>query len=173
MKRILCVGILMALLTGCASQQTFETITDVQDQPVEAQMQQVLLELPPGAQLQTMEPDSTDKLYLCNGFTVCLQTIQSGDLDKTLRAVTGYGEEELTLMQTTTAEGTRYRCVWAAAGEGQTQVGKTCIVDDGRYHYALTVMVPEETAGELSQTVATVMDSFQVVDAELNLNTGS
>lgn len=173
MKKIICIVMLMLLLTGCASQPTFETVADLQDQQVAAAMQQVLLELPAGAQMQTMQPDSTDKLYLCDGFTVCLQTLAAGDLDKTLRATTGYGKDDLTLMQMATTEGKRYRCVWAAAGEGQTQVGKTCIVDDGHYHYVLTVMVPEDTAGQLAEKVAAVMDSFQVVDADLNLSTGS
>lgn len=171
MRRILCFGLLVLLLTGCGAQPTFETVGDLQVTEDTPPVQQVLLELPKDAQLQTAGTDSLDKLYLCDGFTVSLQTLEAGDLDRTLRSTTGYGRQELTLLQTSGAEQERYRCVWATAGEGQTQVGKTCIVDDGSYHYVLTVLVPEEDAGELAAQVKNLMDSFQVVDPALS--TGS
>ena len=171
MKKILCFAVLAVLLTGCASEPALETVADEPLQAVTAPVQQILLDLPESAKLEAMGAESQDKLYLCDGFTVSVQTMDAGDLDRTLRTATGYGAEDLTLMRTATATGKCYRCVWAAAGEGQTQVGKTCIVDDGNYHYVLTVMVPEADAGKLSQQVQSVLDSFQVVDAELS--TGS
>ena len=171
MKKILCFAALAVLLTGCTSKPALETVADEPVQVVTAPVQQILLDLPENAKLEAMGSESQDKLYLCDGFTVNVQTVEAGDLDKTLRAATGYGKEDLTLMRTATAAGKCYRCVWAAAGEGQTQVGKTCIVDDGNYHYVLTVMVPEADAGKLFQQVQSVLDSFQVVDAQLS--TGS
>lgn len=171
MKKILCLAVLVTLLTGCGAAPTLETIADEPLQTVSAPVQHILLDLPESAKLEAMGSDSEDKLYLCDGFTVSVQTMEAGDLDRTLRTATGYGKEDLTLMQTVTAQGKCYQCVWAAAGEGQTQVGKTCIVDDGSYHYVLTVMVPEADAGKLSQQVQSVMDSFQVVDADFS--TGS
>lgn len=169
MKRILIVALLVMLLTGCGAEPTFETVADQPDLQVSAQPKQILLELPKDAKLQTGEQG--DKLYLCDGFTVSLQTVEAGDLDKTLRTTTGYNREDLTLMQMQGTDGKHYRCVWAAAGEGQTQVGKTYIVDDGNYHYVLTVMVPEETAGQLASQLQDIADSFQIVDGEFS--TGS
>lgn len=171
MKKILCLVLLALLLAGCGAEPTFETIGDLQVQTASAPAQQIFLDLPKNAKLETMGAQGQDKLYLCDGFTVSVQTLEAGDLDRTLRSATGYGKEELTLMQTGAADSKIYRCVWAAAGEGQTQVGKTCIVDDGSYHYVLTVMVPEEDAGRLNEQVQSVLDSFQVVDADLS--TGS
>lgn len=171
MKKILCLALLVTLLTGCGASPALETIADEPVQSVSATAQQILLDLPSNAKLEAMGSETQDKLYLCDGFTVSVQTVEAGDLDRTLRTATGYGAEELTLMQTATAAGKCYRCVWAAAGEGQTQVGKTCVVDDGSYHYVLTVMVPEADAGKLAEQVQSVLDSFQVVDAQLS--TGS
>ena len=171
MKKILCLAMLVTLLAGCASAPTMETIADEPLQTVSAPAQQILLDLPENAKLEAMGSDSEDKLYLCDGFTVSVQTMETGDLDRTLRSATGYGKEDLMLMQTATAQGKCYQCVWAAAGEEQTQVGKTCIIDDGSYHYVLTVMVPEADAGKLSEQVQLVLDSFQVVDADFS--TGS
>ena len=169
MKKILCLVLLIPLLVGCGATPAMETIADTPDQAVSAPVQQILLDLPGSATLETADSQSQDKLYLCDGYTVAVQTMEAGDLDRTLRNATGYGREDLTLMQTADPAGQCYRCVWASAGEGQTQVGKTCIIDDGSYHYVLTVMMPEKSAGELSVQVQQLMDSFQVVDPEFNI----
>ena len=171
MKRILWVGLLGLLLTGCSAQPTFETVDDMQVVAEAPQVQQVLLELPKEAQLQTAGIDSMDKLYLCDGYTVSVQIMEAGDLDKTLRSTTGYGREALTVMQTMAPTGECYQCVWATAGEGQTQVGRTCILDDGNYHYALTVLTPEKDSGALATQVQNLLDSFRIVDP--SISTGS
>ena len=169
MKRMLFIVLLAMMLTGCGAAPTFETVADQPDVEIAVQPQKILLELPKDAVVQTAEQG--DALYLCDGFTVSVQTMEAGDLDSTLRSTTGYGKEELTLIQMEGADGTHYRCVWATTGEGQTQVGKICIVDDGNFHYVLTVMIPEESAGQLAAQVQSVMESFQIVDADFS--TGS
>lgn len=173
MKKCMLVAAVMLLLSGCGAEETFETIGDVQAQPVSATVQQVLLELPEDAQLQTAQETGTDKLYLGEDYTVSLQTLEAGDLDATLRATTGYGADQLTLMQTDASDGKRYHCAWTTAGEGQTQVCRTCIIDDGSYHYVLTVMLSEETAGQLREQTEDIFQSFRVVAGEVDLNTGS
>ena len=164
---------LALLLSGCGSQPVLETIADEQVQSVSAQVQQILIELPPDAGMQTMQSDDGAKLYLCDGFTVTVQTFEAGDLDGTLRSATGYGRQALELIETADETGKRYQCVFTTTGEGQTQVGRACVVDDGSFHYVLTVLAPEENAGSLSEQIQTVMDSFRVVSADFPINTGS
>ena len=151
------IGVALLLLSGCSPQKTMETVTDVYIQP-QQQPQQILLELPQYSYVPVMEAGETDKMYLCDGYTVCIQTLESGDLDRTLRQVTGYNRQQLQLQQI----GDRYQCVYAAAGEEQTQVGRTCIIDDGAYHYALTVMAPAEQAGTLREEIQQIFQSFNV-----------
>jgi VCBS repeat-containing protein len=62
-------------------------------------------------------------------------------------------------MHTKQAETDRYESVWSAVGEGEDQVGRLVILDDGNYHYAVTVMAPAETAGELTKTWQKLLNS--------------
>lgn len=158
MKKYLAgIGAALLLLSGCTAQTDVETVTDVYAQPPQ-QPQQILLELPQYSYVPVMEAGETDKMYLCDGYTVCVQTLEGGNLDRTLRQVTGYGRQQLQLQRI----GDRYQCVWSAAGEEQTQVGRSCIIDDGAYHYALTVMAPEAQAGALREEIQSIFQSFGV-----------
>lgn len=165
--------VIALLLAGCGAQQTLETISDVYAQPVSASIQQVIVDVPQDAGVAVLQSDDTGKLYLCDGYTVTVQTMEAGDLEKTLRTVTGYSKEELSILQTQQENVKRYECVWTAAGEAETQVGRACVLDDGDYHYTVTVMAGESLAGELSQTWKELFDSFRLVGPEVDLNTGS
>lgn len=165
--------VIALLLTGCGAQQTLETVSDVYVQPVSATVQQVIVDVPQDASVAVLQNDEAGKLYLCDGYTVTVQTMEAGDLEKTLRTVTGYSKEELRILRTQQENVKRYECVWTAAGEAEPQVGRACVLDDGDYHYIVTVMAGESLAGELSQTWQEVFDSFRLVGPEVDLNTGS
>lgn len=167
---ILCVAL---LLSGCGAEPTFETVADVDAAPVSAQAQQILLELPDSAQVPALQSEEAGTIYFCDEITVSVQTLAAGDLDRTLLSTTGYSKDALQLMQSYAPEGKCYECVWTSTGEGEMQVGRTRIIDDGSFHYVLTVMVPEGKAGALQEQVQPVLDSFRVVDADFDLNTGS
>lgn len=152
------------LLSGCGAQETFETVSDVAVQSVSTAARQVLLTLPEEAAVCVFEDAQTGSLYLCDGYSISLQTLQGGDLDRTLRAVTGYGREQLTLMQTAQPDAKRYECVWSAAGEGEDQVGRAVILDDGSYHYVLSAMAGESSAGDLTETWQEIFRSFGLTD---------
>ena len=171
MKRYL-AGILVSLLvlSGCGNAVDLETVNDVYIQP-EEQPQQVLLELPQLTYVPVLQSEGQDRLYLCDGYTVCIQTLAGGDLDRTLRTVTGYGSQNLQLQKMQNGEHTRYLCVYSAAGEGQTQIGRTCILDDGSFHYALTVLASEARAGALKEQIQSVFNSFDLTPEPIN--TGS
>ena len=169
-----CWIIIAALLhSGCGAQETWETVADVYVQPVSADMQQLLVDVPQDAHAEAMQNDTGGKLYLCDGFTVSVQTLESGDLEKTLRTVTGYSREALTLIQTQQEDMKRYECVWTAAGEGETQVGRTCVLDDGNYHYVLSAMAAESAAPALQEAWEDMFASCCLLDPDVNLNTGS
>lgn len=163
-KRWMALPLAALLLTGCGVQDTFETVSDVAVQSVSAAARQVLLTLPEEAAVCVFENAQTGSLYLCDGYSISLQTLQGGDLDRTLRTVTGYGKDQLTLMQTEQQGLKRYACVWSAAGEGEDQVGRAVILDDGSYHYVLTAMAAESNAGDLTQTWQEIFDSFGITD---------
>ena len=158
MKKLCILLCLLLMLTGC-SQQTFETVTDLhQDGPL-PQAKSICLELPQEAAAPTMESEESGKLYLCDGYSIAVQTLSSGDLDGTLRQLTGFSRDALTVMERKIGDISRYDCVWTAAGEGQEQTCRCMVLDDGSYHYAVTVMADSVDAGDLQQTWQSILGS--------------
>lgn len=175
MKKLLVLLPMILLLAGCGSQETFETVTDnpMQQVSMVPEAQQVVLELPENTKMQTMQNDGTGKLYFCDNFFITVQTVESGDLDGTLRSCTGFSQSQLRLIRTESQGAKCYECVWASAGEGQEQVGRLCLLDDGNYHYVVTAMADAENAGALQNTWQRLFDSVQLLPADLNLDTAS
>ncbi len=164
---------MMMFLTGCGVQETFETLSDAYIQPVSAPAWQMILDVPQDASVTVLQGENAEKIYLCDGYTVTVQTFASGDLQTTFRTLTGYEKEELTLMQTKQDGAKRYECVWVSAGEGENQVGRACLLDDGNYIYAVTAMTGESKAGELMEVWKEMFDSFRLASPDAELNTGS
>lgn len=174
MLKICCLfWVIILFLTGCRAQETFETMDDSFVQIVSATPQTVLLDLPEDIAVAAMESEDAGTIYLCDGYTITFQIAQSGDLEKTLRETTGFSESNLTVLKWEVEGIKRYECVWTAIGEGEEQIGRACILDDGNCHYILTVMTPASTAGKLQETWNNLKNSFHLTDAAINLNTGS
>lgn len=123
------------LLTGCSqSQDTFEYVTDVQEAPIPV-MREVYVDLPEEAAAPVSETENC-AIYECQDYEICVQTLSSGNLDSSIRTLTGYDRDRLTMMQTKKDGLSCYQFVWACAGD---QVGRGLILDDGNYHYCVTV----------------------------------
>lgn len=159
MKKCWIVLVMAAFLSGCGSQETFETVTDTVVVPVMAQMAELQVALPEEAAMPSMENGDTGKLYLCDGYTITVHTEPAGDLEKTLLQSTGFSGDRLTVMKTERGGIDRYECVWSAAGEGGDQVGRAVILNDGSYHYVVTVMADFSVAGELTEEWQKILDS--------------
>lgn len=162
MKKCWLILVLAVFLTGCGAQETFETVSDIYDAPAMAQMRQLEIALPKEAAVPSMENEDAGKIYLCNGYTLTVQTLAGGDLDRTMRQLTGFGREQLTVMETQVEGIDRYACVWSAAGEGGDQIGRAVILDDGSYHYAVTVMADSASAGELAEIWQEILKSAKL-----------
>ena len=102
MKKWCLMMALAMLLCGCGGAQTFETVADELVMNASAQPREILLTLPEETLLPAMETEQ-GTLYLCDGYDVAVQTMEGGNLDATVRQVSGFGKEDLTIMQTTLA----------------------------------------------------------------------
>ncbi len=160
MKKIGAWILLAALLTGCGAQQTFETVADEQLLPVSAAIREISLSLPKEAGSPVMQTEEGSRLYLCDGYSLTVQTAEGGDLNRTLTAATGFTRQQLQILQTQRGDAKCYETVWTSAGESGPQVGRLCILDDGSYHYVLTAMAEEAVAGSLQQTWNGLFSSF-------------
>ena len=121
-----------------------------------ATCREIQLQLPKEATAPVLQSQEGGKLYLCDGYTLTVQTLSAGDIDRTMREVTGFSKDQLTVMETEQMDFRRYDC--AAAEEGE-QVARTVILDDGNYHYAVTVMADFASAGELANTWQSLLAS--------------
>ena len=171
-KKFFLFLMLPLLLVGCGEQPVLEMVNDEQVQSVAAPMHQMLVDLPKEAAAPTMETE-TGKLYICDSFTVSQQTLSGGDLAKTVKSISGFERDELKIMQTNWENAKRYDFVWTAAGEGETQVCRACILDDGNYHYVLTATADASNGGQLQLVWREMFDSFRLVSPEMPLDTGS
>ena len=167
--KVLCVLLALLLFSGCAARETFETVSDWYYEPaISAGMIQVSL---PGDAAVLASSDDGGSVYLCEGYILCLQTLTSGDLDKTLRMVTGFGANRLQLIQTNQSGITRYDFVWAAAGEDGDQLCRGAILDDGNFHYTLSVMSDADEAEDYIEIWDKIFASFsqkQTENAEIS-----
>ena len=166
MKKVCILLVLVALLSGCAVQPAWETVFDQLETPVMAQMRQLDVALPKEATAPTLQSEDAGALYLCDGYTLSIQTMSAGDLDATMRSLSGFSKDQLTVMTTEKHGIRRYDCVWSAAGEGGDQVARAVILDDGNYHYAVTVMADFASAGDLADTWKDILDSVKFSDTD-------
>lgn len=140
------IVLLALLLTGCGA--NYEQVQDVYATQALGAPAELLVSLPPDA---TVLGESGGTIWLCDGYTAAADTLEAGNLDATLRAVTGYGREQLEVMALEDGALKRYECVWISAGEGGDQVARTVVLDDGNYHYCLTLQTQAESAGALRE----------------------
>lgn len=159
-KRWLCLLSFVMVLMGCSPTKTYETLGTVSPEPEKAPIMEIGLEVPEDASTHVMGTQNQGKIYFAPDYTLCLQVVDAGDLNRTLLKCTGFERERLELMETKMPHYKRYEAVWTGVGEGGDHVGRIAVLDDGNYHYVLTAMAPAQSAGDLSQTWQPIFQSF-------------
>lgn len=162
MKKYLWILLPVLLLCGCKGQETMETIADEILLPVMAQPRDISVELPGETALPVVENDA-GRLYLCDEYEIVLQTLDAGDLDRTMQTLSGMAREDLTVMETLAEDVTRYEFVWTSAGERGEQLGRAVVLDDGAYHYCLSVLRNAEKADKSQTNWNRVFQSFRLI----------
>lgn len=173
MKKVFVFLLCVLLLTGCGGKETLETVADIQTAPVMAAAQRIQVQLPPELSTPVLQSEQTGTLYLCDDYSVTVQTVESGDLNKTIRNATGIKKEELQILQTQKDNVKCYQWVWTANGESGIQVGRGCILDDGVYHYVLTALADESSAGKVRPVWQEIFSSYCLATEREPVSTGS
>lgn len=162
MKVLAVLLCLMALLSGCAK-EVFETVDDPDDVQAMASAATLLVDLPASAAAPVME-GASGKLYFCDDYELMIETLTSGNLDATLRTLTGFSREELQLLETRRCGVTCYEGAWTAAGEAGDQVGRVMVLDDGCYHYCISFLTAAEVAAACTAEWQSVLDSVALTE---------
>lgn len=164
MKKCVVWMMVALLLTGCAAEPVYENIGDVwaNSEPV-GSPGTIEFSLPDGAQMEVLE-DSDSKCYTVGEWEIWTQVYPGGDVRSTMEQETGIGGDALTIIERQTQEMSLYETAWSTTGEDGMKVGRTAVLDDGTYHYCVSVMVPETDAGEAGEFYNQILDSVTVSD---------
>ncbi len=157
MKKWMMLWICLGMLSGCAG-PTFETLGRVDHvSATQPPMGQFLLQLPKEAAVLSSAGENS--LYICDGYTLALQTFSAGDLNATVRLISGYSLDQLTVIESG-AQVKRYDLAWTAVGETGHQICRAAILSDGLYHYTLTLMADAEQVVLTREAWEQVLSSF-------------
>lgn len=165
MKKCVMWIVMALLLTGCAAEPVYETIGDVcgNSEPV-GSPGTMDFALPDGAQMEVLEEDDDCKSYAVGEWEIWTEVYTGGDLSATIEQVTGLGAEALTVIESPAQELACHETVWSTTGEDGVKVGRTAVLDDGAYHYCISVMVPEEDAAEVGDFFSQILQSVTISD---------
>lgn len=152
----------LLLISGCAAAETFEYVTDEPVQPAVANPREVYFQLAQDPVMPAMETDG-GQLYLCGDYDVMVQTLPGGDLDGTVKQVSGFSMEDLTLIQTASGETDKYEFVWTGSSEEGELIGRATILDDGHYHYVLSSTVSANLIEEYQEIWNGIFESFKLI----------
>ena len=162
MKKAVSVLLIALLLTGCAARETYETVADAQAVPAMANPRDISVRLPEDAVAPVLDGEG-EQVYLSDDYEIVVEILESGDLTETIRALSGYDRDHLTVMETYLDGVSRYEFVWACAGEMEDRIGRAVVLDDGDYHYCLS-LVRDASTTEGSQIVwDDIFSSFTLV----------
>lgn len=162
MKKFWIMLPLVLLLQGCGAEAAMETISDELVQPVMASPRQITVHLPDDTVAPVLESDQ-EQVYLCQDYEIVVETLSSGDLNETVRRISGYEKEKLTVVKTEQDAADRYEFVWVSAGEEGERLGRAVILDDGNYHYCLSVLRDAESKANSQIVWSDVFQSFSLV----------
>lgn len=160
MRKMIVVLISVLMLAGCGSTQTLETIADEPVLAVSAEQRKVKVELPDDAAVMTMSCDNKT-IYLCGGYEICFEVLDAVDLDRTIKQVTGFHEEYLTVLKTGYEGFSKHEMVWSSAGETGDYLGRAVVLDDGDHHYVLSALAPADMVQNLEGQWEEMFASFQ------------
>lgn len=162
MKKWLCLLVTIFLLAGCGTQETFETIADEAVERVMAEPQQILVDLP-GDVLAPVLKTEGEQVYLCQDYEIIIETRAAGDLSATVEALSGFSPDQVTMVTSAQETGERHEFVWACAGESGDRIGRAVILDDGNYHYCMSVLRDAESQKVSQISWEDVFSSFRIV----------
>ena len=164
MKKICLVLLVGLLLSGC-SWDKLEVVKDGLVTTPAAASYHLELQLPEGSTAPVMEADGAS-IYFCDDFSVSVQKLSGGDLDKTIIGLTGMDLDRTAVLKTKKDNFDCYRLVWSSAGEGTEMTCWALVLDDGIAHHAVTVMADHRLAGDLKDQWNAILNTAQLIRTE-------
>ena len=112
---------------------------------------------------KTVLAGAQGRVYFCDGYEIAIETFTGGDLRRTVKSISGYDYENITIFETAVSPGMkRYEFVWTSAGAEGDQVGRSVIMDDGVYHYCVSMIANSDEVGSLQSVWQEVLQTIAV-----------
>ena len=163
MKKLMVIFVSLLLLSGCAV-QTFETVDDPNDVAAMAEPATLLIDLPEDASVLAMQ-GSSGTLYFCGDYDIMVEVMPSGNLSSTLQTLTGFERDELQLISTKRCGVDCYESAWSAVGEAGDYVGRLLVLDDGKFHYCVSIMAMAEDVGDCTDEWNDILQSVALAES--------
>ncbi len=153
-----------ALLCACRAEPDWETVDDpaVPVMGTAAAAPYIITYSVPDD--TTMEPLSAKNrgLYVSeNGdYEILSDVVTAATLDDALRQISGFGEDELEIVETTRFGLPEYRFAWSSVSDEGEYVSEASLIEDGEYYYALVFSVRQGLGRQYDECAAAVFASF-------------
>ena len=145
---LILVLVIVVAVSGCGAVETFETLGEIGFPDAPAEHRNLSFALPEEASAPVAMGEN-GQLYVCDGYELWIQTLPGGDVARTVKAVSGFAAEDLTVLEQEAGGIRRLDFAWTSAGEQGARIGRAAVLDDGNYHYVLTAMCDALDAGQL------------------------
>lgn len=163
------IGVLVLLLSlgaalcACRAEPDWETVDDAAV-PVMAPASAPYIITYGVPDDTTMEPLSAKNrgLYVAeNGdYEILSDVVTAATLDDALRQISGFGEDDLEIVETTRFGLPEYRFAWSSVSDEGEYVSEASLIEDGDYYYALVFSVRQGLGGRYDECAAAVFASF-------------
>lgn len=155
------------LLSGCAgdTEPVYETIGNVweNEEPVSAPAS-IEFAVPDGAEMEAVSTDSEVKIYRIGDWELWTQALDGGDLRATFEQLTGMDWDALTVVNHPVGEKNVYETAWTAMDEEDTYIIRAAVIEEGDYHYCLSLMALEDNSRTVGQFFTEILENVNLAD---------
>ena len=153
------------LLAGCGAQEApLETVgPGAYAEPARAAAGELIFWIPEEAGSEALAAEDGSRVYTWDSYELRLQTVEGGDIRKTVEQLTGMDYDRLTVMAREKGNLDFYQTVWCSEGEEGTLLSRAVVADDGAYHYCVSLTAPEEV--DSAQVYARICSTLSVTEA--------
>lgn len=153
------------LLAGCSAQPVYETIGNACEGVSDSEPMTIQMWLPQEAALEASSPDGESR-YTWGDWEIWTQVCSGGDLEETLKTMSGMDRQYLTVMSRKMGEYTCHETVWSATREDGAMLCRGAVVDDGIHHYCIGLMAAEEESAEAKEVFDQILESVSLIGTE-------
>lgn len=173
MKKSGCLAVvclLAAALCACQAEVQWETVNDevIEASGPAEEPYVIIFGIPEDAGLEPLSEDCRRLYVQDNGdYEILSDVVTAPNLDEALRQVSGFGEDEIDVVETRRFGLPAYRFAWASASDEGNFLSQASLVADGNYYYALIFTVREEAGTAYDACAEAVFSSFGLYGNEM------